>query len=198
MSFLFIEGRPRRSPLIRHSAVGIVLMGVLLVALGGAGGFVLADRTRDDETRTVTETRTVAAADVGVPAAVESKRAEILRAAEAKDYEGLARLAAPTFRYTFGGPVSGGPAAYWRKAEQQGQSPLEALSAVLKLPYTFSRGLYVWPFAYDKTTDEITQYEATLLKKIPPDGATVGPEGYLDWRAGILPDGSWIYFVSGD
>ena len=175
---------------------------VLLVALGVAGGFILADRTRDEETTTVTttqtETRTVAAADAGVPSAVESKRVEILRAAEAKDYEGLANLAAPTFKYTFGSPVSGGPAAYWREAEQQGQQPLEALAAVLQLPYTLSRGLYVWPFAYDKTSHELTEYEATLLKKIPPDGATVGPEGYLDWRAGILPDGSWIYFVAGD
>jgi hypothetical protein len=182
--------------------VARIVVLVLLVALGGAGGFILADRTGDQETTTVTvtrtETRAVAGADAGEPSVVESKRAEILRAAEAKDYDGLAQLAAPTFKYTFGGPVPGGPAAYWRQAEQQGQQPLEALVAVLKLPYTLSRGLYVWPFAYDKTPDEITQYEATLLKKIPPSGVTVGPEGYLGWRAGILPDGSWIYFVSGD
>jgi hypothetical protein len=184
------------------SRKGKSLVGVLLLALAGAAGFILADRTREQKTTTVTvartETRTVAAGDLGVPSAVESKRAEILRAAEAKDYDALARLTAPTFRYTFGEPVKGGPAAYWRTAEQQGQRPLEALTAVVELPYTLSRGVYVWPFAYDKTADEITQYEATLLKKIPPDGAGVGPEGYLDWRAGILPDGSWIYFVSGD
>lgn len=149
-------------------------------------------------TRTRTQTRTVAAADVAVPRAVELKRAAMLRAAEAKDYDGLAKLADSTFKYTFGSPVPGGPAAYWQQAEQQGRQPLEALAAILQLPYTLSRGLFVWPFAYDKTADEITQYEATLLKKIPPDGATVGPEGYLGWRAGILPDGSWIYFVSGD
>lgn len=41
-------------------------------------------------------------------------------------------------------------------------------------------------------------YEAALLKKIAPEGARVGPEGYLGWRAGILPDGRWIYFVAGD
>jgi hypothetical protein len=180
-------------------------VGVLLLALGGAVGFIISDRTADNETATVTVTRTEtmtetrgAEGDIGVPAAVETKRAEMLRAAEAKDYDGLARLAAPTFKYTFGSAVPGGPAAFWRKAEQQGQQPLEALAAVLKLPYTLSRGLYVWPFAYDKTQDEITQYEATLLKKIPPGDVTVGPQGYLGWRAGILPDGSWIYFVSGD
>jgi hypothetical protein len=180
----------------------LALVGVLLLALGGAVGFIISDRTADKETATVTvtrtETRTGAAGDIGVPAAVETKRAEILRAAEGKDYDGLARLADPTFKYTFGSSVPGGPAAYWRKAEQQGQQPLEALAAVLNLPYTLSRGLYVWPFAYDKTQDEITQYEATLLEKIPPGNLTVGPEGYLGWRAGILPDGNWTYFVSGD
>lgn len=147
---------------------------------------------------TRTETRTIAVAAACVPRAVELKRSAMLRAAEARDYDGLAKLADPTFKYTFGNPVSGGPAAYWRQAAQQGRQPLEALAAILQLPYTLSRGLFVWPFAYDKTADEITQYEAMLLKKIPPDGATVGPEGYLGWRAGILPDGSWIYFVSGD
>jgi hypothetical protein len=178
----------------------VVLPGLLLVALAVAGGFILGDRTSDDKTTTQTVTRTVtgAAAGAGVPPAVESKRTQILRAAKAKDYERLAELAAPTFKYTFGSPVAGGPAVYWREATQNGQQPLEALAAVLELPYTISRGLYVWPFAYDKTPDEITPYETSLLKKIPPDGATVGPEGYLGWRAGILPDGSWVYFVAGD
>ena len=178
-----------------------LLIGVLLLAIGGAAGFFITDQTRDSETTTVTVTRTTtsaAASDVGVPAAVEAKRVEMLRAAQAKDYDALARLAEPTFKYTFGSPVAGGPAAYWRKAEQEGQQPLEALAAVLQLPYTLSRGLFVWPFAYDKTQDEITPYEASLLEKIPPGGVTVGSSGYLGWRAGILPDGKWIYFVSGD
>jgi hypothetical protein len=181
---------------------GKTFVTVLVLALAGAAGFILADRTREQETTTVTvvrtQTHTVAAAAAGLPGAVESKRAQILRAAEAKDYDGLARLTAPTFTYTFGGPVRSGPAAYWRTAEQQGQQPLEALTAILELPYTLWRGVFVWPFAYDKTADEITKYEETLLKRVPPDGAAVGPEGYLGWRAGIRPDGSWIYFVAGD
>ena len=36
----------------------------------------------------------------------------------------------------------------------------------------------------------ITHYEAIL--KIPPNRATLGQEANLGWRAGILPDGSWI------
>jgi hypothetical protein len=174
---------------------------MLLIVLGGVGGYLLANRATDPETTTVTATRavtrTVVGKDVGVPTAVERKRAQILQAAEAKDYDGLARLTDPTFKYTFGGDVPGGP-AFWRQAEQRGEQPLEALAAVLELPYTLSRGIYVWPFAYDKTAADITQYEATLLKRIPPGNTAVGPEGYLGWRAGILPDGSWIFFVAGD
>jgi hypothetical protein len=112
-------------------------VGVLLLALAAAAGFILADRTREQKTTAVTvvrtETGTVAVADPGLPTAVESKRAEILRIAEAKDYDGLVRL-------------------------------------------TLWRGVFVWPFAYDKTADEITEYDETLLKKTPPDGAAVGSD----------------------
>lgn len=181
----------------------LVLAGVVLIALGGLAGSILASRTMDEETTTVTVTRTktdaVSGSASGLPGAVDAKRAAILRAAEAKDYEGLARLAdRAAFTYTFGSPVPGGPAAYWRKAEQRGEQPLEALAAVIKLPYALSRGIYVWPFAYVKRPNEITRYGRTLLNKIPPAGRAVGPQGYLGWRAGILPDGRWIYFVSGD
>jgi len=177
-----------------------MLIAVALLAVGGLVGFVVADRTGGENAATVTrsQTHTVTAAAVGLPDAVESKRLRILRAAEARDFAGLAALADPTLKYTFGSPVPGGPAAFWREADAKGERPLEALAAILRLPYTLSRGLYVWPFAYDKTEDEITAHEAALLKRIPPDGARLGPEGYLGWRAGIQPDGRWIYFVAGD
>jgi hypothetical protein len=175
-----------------------VLAGLLLVVFGGVAGFVLVDRTRDPETTTAMVTRTVIEEDVGLPIAVEQRRAEILRAAEAGDHDALARLAATRLTYTFGAPVAGGPAAYWRQAEQRGEQPLEALAAVLKLPYTLSRGIYVWPFAYNKSPDELTRYEENLLRRIPGGAPTPGPQGYLGWRAGIRPDGSWIYFVAGD
>lgn len=136
---------------------------------------------------------------VGVPTAVEAKRQAILEAAQAGNEEAVAALAAAQFSYTFGGPVEGGPAAYWRGLEANGEQPLEALAAILQMPYTLSRGLYVWPFAYDRTIDEITDYERELLSALPPDAAAFIPDGgYLGWRAGIDPDGDWVFFVSGD
>jgi len=135
----------------------------------------------------------------GLPAEVDLKRDEIVQAARSGDAEAVAALAADQFSYTFGGPVEGGPAAYWRELEASGEEPLEALAAILELPYTLANGIYVWPFAYDKTEDQITDYERGLLSTLPADAATFVPGGgYLGWRAGIEPDGDWIFFVSGD
>jgi hypothetical protein len=142
---------------------------------------------------TVTETETVAA---GLPAPVEETRAAILAAAEAGDPEAVAALAAPQFSYSFGGPVEGGPAAYWQMLEEQGERPLETLAAILRLPYTLANGIYVWPFAYDVTADQLTEHERELLGDLADD--FVPGTGYLGWRAGIEPDGDWIFFIAGD
>jgi hypothetical protein len=147
-------------------------------------------------TETATQTETVV---VGLPEAVAAKRLAILEAARSRDADAVAALAADQFSYTFGGPVEGGPAAYWRELEANGEQPLEALAAILELPDTLANGIYVWPFVYDKTEDQVTDYERELLSTLPADAATFVPGGgYLGWRAGIEPDGDWIFFVSGD
>jgi hypothetical protein len=133
------------------------------------------------------------------PDIVLRKRAALLAAAESGDYDALAELADPDeFEYTFGGAFEGGPAAYWRQAEASGEepTPADALAAILRMPYTLSRGIYVWPFAYDRTEDELTPYERGLLDELGEGGAFA--DGYLGWRAGIRPDGSWVFFVAGD
>jgi hypothetical protein len=133
------------------------------------------------------------------PDAVLRKRAAMLDAALAGDYDALAQLSDPNeFAYTFGEEVDGGPAAFWRQVEARGESPTpaDALASVLRLPYTLSTGIYVWPFAYDKTEDELTAYERRLLARLGKGGAFA--DGYLGWRAGIDPDGRWLFFVAGD
>lgn len=133
----------------------------------------------------------------GLPEPVAATRSQLLGAAEAGDHERLAELASDDFTYTFGGAAEGGAAAFWRAEEERGGRPLEALAAVLRLPYALSRGLYVWPFAHAADPASMTDYERGLLDEIP-GGAEVGGEGYLGWRAGIAPDGSWRFFVAGD
>jgi hypothetical protein len=179
---------------------------VLLAALAGAAGFIVGERTAEPETTTVTvattqtETTATTVGDPGLPDKVLQTHARLLRAARERDWDGLQQVidASGEFRYTFGPNVPGGAVAYWKRLEQEGQKPIEALATILTLPYTLSRGIFVWPFAYDKTPDEITAYEQGLLDRIPDGAKTVGPEGYLGWRAGIKPDGHWVFFVAGD
>jgi hypothetical protein len=179
---------------------------VLLAALAGAAGFIVGDRTAEPESSTVTvattrtETTATTVGDPGLPDEVLQTQAELVRAAREHDFDALQKVIDDSgeFRYTFGPNVPGGAVAYWKDLEEQGQKPVETLATILALPYTLSRGIFVWPFAYDKTSDEITAYEQGLLDRIPDGAKTVGPEGYLGWRAGIRPDGRWVFFLAGD
>ena len=182
----------------------LILVGAaLLLVVGGAAGWFGSREVEDAETVTVTETATVTVTpESGLPAAVEKTRAALLAAAESGDYEALRPLVPETaFEYTFGSPVQGGPIAYWQELERTtGERPLEALAEVLRMPYTLSRGLYVWPFAYDVAAiDDLTAHERELLAPLGPlESVFVEGTGYLGWRAGIQPDGTWIFFVAGD
>jgi hypothetical protein len=172
----------------------VVLIGVVAFASGVMLGFKLD--LGDDESTSETSPG-------GVPAAVERTRAALLAAAESGDYEALRALipANGAFKYTFGEPVEGGPIAYWQNLERTTEArPLETLAAVLRMPYTLSRGYYYWPFAYDVAdVTDLSPHERELLAPLGPlDRVFVKGTGYLGWRAGIAPDGTWVFFVAGD
>jgi hypothetical protein len=142
-------------------------------------------------------------ASSGLPKAVEAGRAALLEAAESGDYEAVRALIPKDggFRYTFGGPVAGGPIAYWQRLERTtDERPLETLAAILRMPYTLSRGSYFWPFAYDiADVTDLTAHERKLLAPLGrPDRLFVEGTGYLGWRAAIAPNGTWVLFVAGD
>jgi hypothetical protein len=174
----------------------LALAGAL--ALAGCGGQTVTVTTSQTVTETETATETVTEAQVtGLPEPVNETYAALLEAARAGDYEALRPLIPDQFSYTFGAPVEGGPIAYWQQLEaESGESPIEILDRILSLPYTLYAGTYVWPFAYDKQPDELTDYERELLGDLADDfGAG---SGYLGWRAGIEPDGTWSFFIAGD
>jgi hypothetical protein len=181
----------------------VALVGAL--ALAGCGGTETVTVTeRETTTATATETETVTdvetvAEPVGVPPAVAETRAALIEAAESGDYEALRPLLpASGFSYTFGGEVQGGPIAYWRQVESQtGERPIEILERILRVPYALSGGRYVWPFAYDKGQEDLTAYERELLGDLANAYSGAG-SGYLGWRAGIEPDGTWRFFIAGD
>ena len=177
-------------------------MRLLVVALIGvvafASGVMLGFKLDSGDGESTSET-----SPGGVPAAVEETRAALLAAAESGDYEALRPLipANGAFKYTFGGPVDGGPIAYWQELERTTEArPLETLAAVLRMPYTLSRGYYYWPFAYDVAdVADLSPHERELLAPLGPlDTVFVEGTGYLGWRAGIAPDGTWVFFVAGD
>ena len=171
-------------------ALVVALIG--LVAFGG--GVMLGYKLDSDD-------KTTATAETGLPAAVEQTLAALLEAAESGDYEALRPLISDSFEYTFGSPVEGGPIAYWQRLEAEtDERPLESLAAILKMPYVLSRGYYVWPWAYAaESSDDLSPHEAELLAPLGAPGRFF-PEGtgYLGWRAGIAPDGTWAFYVAGD
>jgi hypothetical protein len=178
---------------------------VLVLPLVGCAGGGDRDATTVTETRTETESITVtktetvtgAEAAVGLPEPAAETHAALLAAAESGNYEALRPLLPSQFSYTFGGPVKGGPIAYWRQIEaESGERPIEILARILRMPYTLSRGTYVWPFAYDKQPDELSAHERQVLGDLA-DAFGAG-SGYLGWRAGIEPDGTWSFFIAGD
>ena len=136
----------------------------------------------------------------GLPVAVEQTHTALLAAADAHDEDALRGLIDPlAFRYTFGENVPGGAIEFWRKEkERSGTDPIDALAKVLRLPYVLSQGIYVWPFAYDKEPGEMSEYERNLLRSAGLTSTDADGVGYLGWRAGIRPDGRWVFFVAGD
>jgi hypothetical protein len=178
---------------------------LVLLAAGGVAGWFVARETVETETVTATTTETTtteAAPETGLPPAVAQTRAALLAVAESGDYEALRRLVPATgFEYTFGGPVDGGPIGYWQELERTtDERPLETLALVLRMPYTLSHGIYVWPFAYDVAgVGDLSPHERTLLSSLGDlDTLFVPGTGYLGWRAGLEPDGTWVFFVAGD
>jgi hypothetical protein len=185
----------------------IAVAAVALLAGGGAAGWFVARETEEAVTTTMTttsiDTETVTEEiAVGLPGPVAEAHARLLDAAESGDYEELRPLVPSTgFEYTFGGPVEGGPIAYWQELERSTvERPLENLEAVLNMPYVLSRGIYVWPFAYDVAdVGDLSAHERELLAPLGPlDTLFVEGTGYLGWRAGIDPQGNWVFFVAGD
>jgi hypothetical protein len=183
----------------------LVVGAVALLAGGGAAGWFAARETEEAETvtsTTIDTTTTTEEVGIGLPDPVAETHAQLLEAAKTGNYAALRPLIPATgFEYTFGGPVEGGAIAYWQELERSTvERPLENLAAVLEMPYTLSRGIYVWPFAYDVTdVSELSTHERELLAPLGPlDTLFVEGTGYLGWRAGIEPDGTWVFFVAGD
>ena len=187
-------------PLVQTLAVGLAAA-TALVGCAASDTETVVRTVTETETRTKTETdtrtETVAGPAAGLPAPVAETHAALLKAAEEGKYEALRPLLPAQFSYTFGLPNESGPIPYWVVIEEEGgESPIEVLRRILRMPYTLHRGTYVWPFAYDRQPEELTPHERSLLGDLADDFGV--DSGYLGWRTGIAPDGTWRFFIAGD
>lgn len=173
---------------------------VLALMAGLVAGFAVGSSRNASATEAIQTT--TQAAEPGLPGAVRETRDALLAAAESGDYEALrALLPERGFTYSFGGEVEGGAIAYWQAHERTtGERPLDLLAAILKMPYVLTSGIYVWPWAYRvESADQLSAHGRELLVPLgPPERLFAPGTGYLGWRVGIRPDGTWAFFVAGD
>lgn len=137
--------------------------------------------------------------DQDLPAAVAETREQLAALAGSCDYEGLAAIAeADGTRLSFG--PDGDPVEYWVSEGRAGDDPLAILAALLTTtPAEDPAGYWAWPaiHADPSHTASWAELEPILGAEMVEVLRQAG-EGYLGWRVGIAPDGSWGYFVAGD
>ncbi len=192
--------RRRAKPAVATRRLAPILALGLLAGCGGTETVTVTRSETATETRTQSETvsvtQTVEVA-AGLPQAVAETHAALLAAAQSGDYEALRPLIPDEFSYTFGLPPEGGPIAFWRQVERDtDERPIEMLARILELPYTLYAGTYTWPFVHGREPDSLTPYERQLLGDLADDFGS--GSGYLGWRAGVEPDGTWSFFIAGD
>ena len=143
-----------------------------------------------------------------LPAAVEARRAAIVKAATSRDWAALERLIGPgEFVYSFGD--AGDPIGYWRDSVKQGTDIPRYLAAIFSMPCALSleedRPQYWWPAATEFEWKDLTAAEQAALDALYDgkvdewyiEGRATGY--YVGWRGSIEKrNGAWSSFVAGD
>ena len=139
-----------------------------------------------------------AAEETAPPDAVLRKRAAMLAAAPESDYDALAQLADPhRVRVHVRRAGRRGPAAYWREADARGEEPTrrrargDPPAAVHAQPRHLRLAVRL---RQDRGRADLVRARAAA----PAGLCGAFSDGYLGWRAGIRPDGRWVFFVAGD
>jgi hypothetical protein len=131
---------------------------------------------------------------------VRTKRAAILAAAEARDYDAIEALIEPeVFLSDAGFGVD--PVPHWRDL---GAAPLETMQALLNFGHTVEEGnegrLYQWPrFNENSSPAEMQPDERDKLVALLGEDGLVNAfqeeTGYVGPRLGILADGTWWFLI---
>ena len=136
--------------------------------------------------------------EAALPDPVSTTRADILSAAQERDYDALRPLIKPEL---FLSEYSSDPVAAWQKL---GDKPLRTMDVLLQMRHqvreTNEGTLYQWPsFGPDSKPGDMSEDERRALRKIMSEAelrdAILPEQGYTAPRLGILEDGRWWFFV---
>lgn len=145
-----------------------------------------------------------------LPEPVQRMRELIMEAAKTGDVEQLRPLLGTGENMTslsFGG-IESDPIAFLRgtSGDGQGQEILAILLEVLEAGFVrmdpgTEQELYVWPYFYATPLDKLTPPQKVELFKLVTAGDYEDMQAfgaYIFYRAGITPEGRWVFFVAGD
>jgi len=144
-----------------------------------------------------------------LPEQVRKMHGAILEAARSGDIETLTPVLEtnelkPTV--SFGG--SEDAITFWKRTsgDGKGRQILAILSEILELPFAHVNAgkdeeMYVWPYLAELNLDKLAPAQLVdLYRLVTPEEVKAMKEfgGYIHYRLGIGPDGTWHYFVAGD
>ena len=148
--------------------------------------------------------------EAALPAPVRRMRELIMEAARSGDPEMLRPLIGvgpDTTRLSLA-DVEGDPIEYFKSisGDAEGHEMLAILLEVFEAGYAhFDAGqdteLFVWPYFFAKPLEDLNAQQRVELFKLVTAGdyedmASFG--AYIFFRAGITPEGRWLFFVAGD
>ena len=100
------------------------------------------------------------------------------------------------------------PVKYWKQTsgDGEGRQILAVLVEILEMPYAHVNAgkddeMYVWPYLAELPLDKLAPPQLVdLFRLVTPEEAKAMKDygGYIHYRLGIGPDGTWHYFVAGD
>lgn len=145
-----------------------------------------------------------------LPQPVKRMRELIIEAATTGDLEALRPLlgTGPDITQLSFGGIDGDPIDYIRSisGDSEGQEMLAILIEVFEAGYVHldegkDTELFVWPYFFAMNLESLTAPQKVELFKLVTAGDyddMLSFGAYIFFRAGITPEGRWLFFVAGD
>jgi len=141
-----------------------------------------------------------------LPPSVARTRDRILAAARAGSLQDLAAIVR-TNETAFSWSEEQGPAAFWQATypDSEGLEALSILTTILEAPFVHVDGgtpqeVYLWPYFARMQLKTLSRAQKVELFRIVTGGDykdMLDLGVYAFFRAGISPDGTWQFFVTG-